>query len=159
MDKYTRDVVAKSDPNTALELCRDFEAGRERVFDAFLDANVLQTIWSADAYTIPPMTVDARVGGTWSLAMRDEATGAVSHCTARYLQINRPTRIVWLTKWLDGPLANAPEARVTLEFSVVQRGTRLKLMHEFFPDSQTRDHHRTGWTSGLDRLARLLEAD
>ncbi len=91
--------------------------------------------------------------------MRDEATGAVSHCTARYLQINRPTRIVWLTKWLDGPLANAPEARVTLEFSVVQRGTRLKLMHEFFPDSQTRDHHRTGWTSGLDRLARLLEAD
>ncbi len=149
-------MVANSDPNTTLELCRDFEARRERVFDSFLDANVLQTIWSADAYTITAMTVDGRVGGNWSLAMRDEATGTVSHCTARYVEIKRPTRIVWLTKWLDGPLANAPEARVTLEFTLVQGGTRLKLTHEFFPDSQTRDHHRKGWTSGLDRLAGLL---
>jgi glutathione S-transferase len=118
------DVVAKSDPNTTLELCRDFEADRERIFDAFLDANVLQTIWSADAYTITAMTVDARVGGSWRLALCDKATGAVSHCTARYIEINRPTRIVWLTKWLDGPLANAPEARVTLEFSPVQSQLR-----------------------------------
>jgi uncharacterized protein YndB with AHSA1/START domain len=40
----------------------------------------------------------------------------MSHRTARYLEITRPERIVWRTKWLDEPLASAPEVRVVLEF-------------------------------------------
>ncbi|MGH8865428.1 MAG: SRPBCC family protein, partial [Burkholderiales bacterium] len=143
--KRRKNMDEKPDPNTTLELSRDFQAERERVFGAFLDPTVLQTIWSADAYKIVEMTVDARVGGGWRLAMRDEATGGVSHCTARYVEIKRPVRIVWRTKWLDGPLADAPEARVILEFGAIEGGARLKLTHEFFPDSQTRDHHRAGW--------------
>ena len=143
--------------NFTLGLTRDFKASRERVFGAFLDACVLQTIWSADAYKIVEMKVDARVGGGWRLTMRDESTGAVSHCTARYVEIQEPARIVWLTKWLDGPLAGAPEARVTLEFSAIAGGTRLELTHERFPDAQTRDQHSGGWGSGFDRLAMLLD--
>ena len=149
-------MAARPDPTTTLELSRDFKAERERVFGAFLDAKVLQTIWSAEAYTIVEMTVDARVGGGWCLAMRDEATGAVAHCTARFAEITRPSRIVWWTRWLDGPLAGAPEMRVTLNFAAIPGGTRLTLTHELFPDRQTRDHHRSGWASGLERLARLL---
>jgi hypothetical protein len=42
----------------------------------------------------------------------------MSHRTARYLEITRPERIVWRTKWLDEPLASAPEARVVLEFKL-----------------------------------------
>lgn len=152
-------MAAKPDAETTLELSRDFNVECELVFAAFLDATVLQAIWSSDAYKIVEMTVDARVGGGWSLAMRDEATGAVSHCTACYVEIEKPARIVWRTKWLDGPLAGAPEARVTLEFSTLRGGTRLKLTHEFFADRQTRDHHKTGWTSGLERLAALLAGE
>lgn len=152
-------MAEKSDPNTTLELSRDFTAERERVFGAFLDATVLQTIWSAEAYKIVEIVVDARVGGGWSLTMRDEVTGVNGHCTARYLEIERPARIVWHTKWIDGPLAVAPEARVTLEFKVIDGGTRLKLVHEFFPNREIRDHHRGGWESCLDRLAKLLECE
>src|SRR5262245_59177864 len=107
------------DPNTTLELSRDFKAARQRVFDAFLDAKTLQTIWSAEAYSIVEITIDARVGGGWKLAMRDEASGAIGHCSARYVELQSPARIVWLTKWQDGPLADAPESRVTLEFSAI----------------------------------------
>jgi predicted enzyme related to lactoylglutathione lyase/uncharacterized protein YndB with AHSA1/START domain len=149
-------MAAKTDPDTTLELSRDFKSGRERVFSAFLDAAVLQAIWSNEAYKIVEMTVDPRVGGGWKLAMRDEASGSIGHCTARFAEIEKPSRIVWFTKWLDGPLAAAPEARVTLEFIALEAGTRLKLTHEFFPDRQTRDHHGQGWGSGLDRLARVL---
>lgn len=149
-------MAATLDPNTTLELCRDFKADRERIFQAFLDADILQTIWSADAYKIIEMSTDPRVGGGWQLAMRDEASGGVMHCSARYTEIDRPARIVWRTKWLDGPLAGAPEARVTLKFNATQSGTRLNLTHEFFPDSQTRDHHRGGWSSGFDLLERVL---
>jgi glutathione S-transferase len=151
--------VAKPDPDTTLKLTRDFEAAPELVFDAFLDAKVLRTIWSSASFKIVEMTVDARVGGGWKLAMRDEASGAVARCTARYAEIDRSKRIVWWVKWLDGPMAAAPEARVTLEFSAIGNGTRLKLTHEFFPDSQTRDHHGAGWGSGLERLAVLLSGN
>jgi uncharacterized protein YndB with AHSA1/START domain len=102
------------------------------------------------------MTVDTRAGGGWRFAMRDVATVAINHCTARYIEIDRPARIVWLTRWLDGPLARAPEARVKLEFSAIEGGTRLNLTHEFFPDRRSRDHHGAGWTSALQRLASLL---
>ena len=147
------------DPDTTLELSRDFKAERERVFGAFLNAAALQTIWSADAYKIVEIEVDARVGGGWSLVMRDETTGRLGHCEARYLEIEMPSRIVWSTKWLDGPLAAAPEARVTLEFRAIGSGTRLTLTHEFFPDRETRDHHGAGWASGLERLAMLLAGE
>jgi uncharacterized protein YndB with AHSA1/START domain len=92
-------------------------------------------------------------------SLRDEASGGMSHCTARYLEITRPERIVWRTKWLDEPLASAPEARVVLEFSALEGGTRLKLTYEFSPDRQPRDHHRAGWVSGLEWLARLLVSE
>jgi uncharacterized protein YndB with AHSA1/START domain len=82
--------------------------------------------------------------------MQDEGTGAVTHCIARYVAFERPRRIVWRTKWLDGPLAGAPKTRVTLEFEPIERGTRLKLAQEFFPDRQTRDHHGSGWASALE---------
>jgi uncharacterized protein YndB with AHSA1/START domain len=144
---------------TTLRLSRDFQAPPERVFDALLDAKTLKKIWSAETYTIVEMHVDARVGGEWRLAMRDEASGSVSHCTARYEEIRRPARIVWRVKWLDGPLASAPEGRVTLEFAAAGGGTRLQLTHEFFPDRATRDAHAGGWSSGFDRLAKLLASE
>ena len=147
---------AESSHETTLKLTRDFKADPERVFGAFLDPEALKRIWSTNEYRIVEMKADARTGGGWSMAMREEASGAVSRSTAQYDEIVRPSRIVWRTKWLDGPMAAAPEMRVTLEFSAIPGGTRVKLTHEFFPDSETRDHHGTGWTSGFDRLELLL---
>jgi glutathione S-transferase len=152
-------MARNPDPETTLRLSRDFAADRERVFGAFLDAAALRTIWSAEAYEIVELTMDARVGGGWSLAMRDRASGGVGHCTARFSAIERPSRIVWHTRWLDGPLAVAPEARVTLVFTAIEGGTRCDLTHEFFPDRDTRDHHGSGWAAGFDRLARLLAGE
>jgi uncharacterized protein YndB with AHSA1/START domain len=151
-------VAARPDPSTTIELARDYDAPPELVFNAFFDAKALQYIFSADAYTIIEMKVDARVGGGWTLAMRDEATGAIGHCTSHYLEIERPRRIVCLNQWLDGPLAGEPETKVTLEFEKIARGTRLKLTHEFFPDSQICKQHSTGWATAFERLARHLAA-
>jgi uncharacterized protein YndB with AHSA1/START domain len=137
-------------------MSREFDAPPELVFDTFCDAKALQFIFSADAYKIVEMTVDARVGGGRSLAMRDEATGHVARSTARYLEIERPKRIVCMTQWLDGPMANEPENRVTLEFEKSGRGTRLKLTHEFLPDRTICDHQSSGWMSAFERLAEHL---
>ena len=144
------------DPDTTLVLSRDFEADRELVFGALLDAKVLQTIWSVKPWTIVEITVDARVGGHWTLAMRDETTGALVRCTARYVEIEKPHRIVWRSKWLDGPLAETAEMRITLEFGAIAGGTRVTVTHELFPDRATRDDQGRRWAAELKLLDRLL---
>ncbi len=147
---------ASHDPQTTLRLTRVLAAPPARVFDSLLDPQVLRAIWSTDDYRIVDMTLDARVGGGWQMTMRDEATGGLNHCAARYVELERPHRIVWLTRWQDGPMAGIPEMRVTLELSPDPSGARLELTHEFFPDRTTRDHHGTGWGAGFDRLAQRL---
>ncbi|MBX9787773.1 MAG: SRPBCC domain-containing protein [Pirellulales bacterium] len=150
-------MTRTANPETTLRMSRRIAADRERVYAALLDANVLQQIWSAEAYTIARIAVDPRVGGGWQMAMRDEATGTENRCSATYLELDPPQRIVWLTKWHDGPLADAAEMRVTLQLSSIGGDTQIDLVHEFFPDSTTRDHHASGWGAGFDRLAALLE--
>ena len=152
-------MAANPDPDTTIELSRDYAAPRHRVFDIFFDSEALTYVFSADAYTVVEMDIDPRVGGGWSLAMRDEATGEVNHCTARYVAIDRPKRIVWLSKWSDGPLADAEEMRITLEFENCGRGTRLKLTHEFFPDSTTRDRQALRWAAEFEQLEDLLAGE
>lgn len=144
------------DPDTTLVLSRDFEADREVVFGALLDAKVLQTIWSVKPWTIVEITVDARVGGYWKLVMRDETSGALVRCMARYMEIERPCRIVWRSKWLDGPLVDADEMRITLEFTSVAIGTRLTVTHELFPDRKTRDDQGERWAAELTLLSRMF---
>jgi uncharacterized protein YndB with AHSA1/START domain len=146
-------------PDTTLVLSRDFPADRDLVFDVLLDAKGLQTIWSVDAWKVVEIAVDPRVGGGWKLAMLDAATGRVMHCTARYVEIERPSRIVWRSKWLDGPLAGPAETRITLEFSAITGGTRLTVTHELFPDRETRDHTGQRWASELRQLDRLLAGE
>ena len=127
------------------------------MFGAFFDAKALQQAFSHDAYRIIEMNVDPRVGGGWNFAMCDQTTGVVLRSAARFVEIERPSRIVCLTRWFDGPLATAGEMRVTLEFSGIAGGTRLSLTHEFFSNGETRDHHARGWAASMDRLALLLE--
>jgi uncharacterized protein YndB with AHSA1/START domain len=144
------------DPDTTLVLSRDFEADQELVFGALLDAKVLQTIWSVKPWTIVEITVDPRVGGYWKLSMRDETTGALVRCTARYMEIEKPRRIVWRSKWLDGPLVDADEMRITLELASVAGGTRLTVTHELFPDRKTRDDQGERWAAELALLSRMF---
>ncbi len=147
------------DPTTALELDRTFAVDRATLFDAFLDPAMLRRIWSTARNRIVEMTVDARVGGGWALAMRDERTGAVTRCAARFVEVNRPIRIVWQSAWFDGPHAAVGETRVTLDFAQAGGDTRLRLRHELIPDHATRDRFAMEWSAEFARLGQLLAGE
>ena len=144
------------DPDTSVRLTRSFAAPRARVFAVFLDCEALRHIWTSPDYPILDMSMDARVGGGWAFAMRMGEGGAVQHCSARYIEITPNERIVWLTSWTDGPMAGRPEMRVTLDFFEEAGGSRIEVVQEFFPDSQTRDHHAEGWSAGFAKLDAAL---
>jgi len=48
------------------------------------------------------------------------------------------------------------ETQVTVDFRQAGNSTEVVLTHEFFPTGKARDDHNRGWSSCLDRLAKLL---
>lgn len=136
----------------ALKLARTYGAPLEKVFRAWTDPEIMKR-WFApsDAFSVPEVEVDARVGGRYRIVMR-APDGEYHRVGGVYREVVRPTRLVFTWAWESTP---ERESLVTVEF--VDRGdmTELTLTHEQFADAEARDKHREGWTGCLERLARL----
>ena len=85
-----------------LRIERDFAAGPERVFDAWTSVDALRRWWPAGpGWTTPVAEVDARVGGTLRLVMRDPE-GAEFGGEGTYLTLDRPRKLAFAWRW-DSP--------------------------------------------------------
>ena len=50
------------------------------------------------------------------------------------------------------------ELLVTIDFIKLEdRKTKIKISQRGFPNTESRDNHRVGWTGGLSNLAKLLK--
>ena len=56
---------------TALNVRRTFDAPRERVFDAFIDADLLRNWFGPPGVTVGEVTFDARTGGRYRIEMKN----------------------------------------------------------------------------------------
>jgi uncharacterized protein YndB with AHSA1/START domain len=117
-----------------------------RVWAALTEAATIKA-W----LTCQNVTFEARVGGRYSLFDGD-ATGQIT-------AVEPPRRLeyTWvMAGWPEG----APPSRVrwTLTPTGARKGTRLRLVHEAFPDRSTRDAHDAGWDgSFFDKLLPWLK--
>jgi uncharacterized protein YndB with AHSA1/START domain len=141
-----------------LRLERLIRADRERVFAAWTRPEQLQ-VWSApEGMTIPEGELDLRVSGRWRVVMV-EANGTRHEAFGKYLEVTPPERLVYTHAWRreggDGA-ASTPETVVTVEFHAAVGGTRVVLTQEGFATPQSRDGHREGWASTLNRLEALF---
>jgi uncharacterized protein YndB with AHSA1/START domain len=143
-------------PNdTTITITRTFAASRERVFDAFTVGDQVRQWWGDENWVVTSMETDAQTGGGFRFEMLNRATGETFRSSATYNEVKRPERLVWTNFW-EGQSGLAPQTRVTVQFREVKGGTEVTILHEFFPDKTTRDHHLAGWTASLDALPRLL---
>ena len=143
--------------DTTLRMERFFKAPPERIFRAFTTPSELRALWTSADHPITDLKIDARPGGGWSLTM--EGMGpkpAVSRAT--YTEFKPPHLLAWTVLWEADWAAGWKEMRVTLRFDAVPGGTKLSLVHEFFPDRATRDAHAGGWGGALDKLAKAVSA-
>lgn len=147
-------VIDREPAVLELQLERTIPAERERVFAACTRADLLRR-WSAPAgLTIEDGVVDLRAGGGWRVVMV-EACGRRHEAFGTYREIASPEWIACTHAWRtdDG---STSETVVTVELRPEFRGTRLVLSQAGFETQESRDGHRAGWSSALDRLQSLF---
>ena len=140
-----------------LQLTRFFRAPRERVYDAFVDPELMSAWQCPRGMAVIEASADARVGGNYSLRMRAR-DGTTFGVGGQYVELNRPARLSYTWAWEAG--SPMPEGMQTLiEIDLVERdgGTEMRMLHTGFPSAELRDNHVHGWNSCFNRLNDALD--
>jgi uncharacterized protein YndB with AHSA1/START domain len=131
----------------------DIEAPRERVFEAWTQAEELRRWFSPGPMTTRVAEVDLRVGGRYRVIMR-APDGAEHTVSGVYRSIDPPGRLVFTWRWEDQP--DPVETVVTIELTARGTSTELLLRHEGHPNAKERESHEHGWNGCLDKLEKVV---
>lgn len=156
---------------TVLQVRRTLAAPRERVFEAWLDPELLRQWLTGPRGTSHQAEVDARVGGEFRVAVTSNLGGLLGRLpgsfdgsvqmVGRYLEISPPERLVFTFSWENFPTIDLePDATtVTVEFHESGERTEIVLTHERQPSRRLRAFHSYGWRGSLRKLDALLQRE
>jgi uncharacterized protein YndB with AHSA1/START domain len=136
------------------ELSRTFEASPQRVFDAMTVPEQIARWWGPEGFTCPTVTLDAKVGGAYRIAMQPPE-GELFHLTGEYLEVRPPIRLAYTFRW-EPPDPDDRETVARLALHARDGATELALTQGPFATAARRELHKAGWTDTLDRLASHL---
>jgi uncharacterized protein YndB with AHSA1/START domain len=133
-------------------LRRVLPATREEVFEAWTDAEGMRAWMCADPATEARVSLDVRVGGTFTIDMIAPEKTYPHH--GEYLEIEPPRRLVftWFSEATRG-------LRSVVSVELFERGdeTELVLTHDDLPgDEETARSHEQGWGAITARLGTFL---
>ncbi|AKT39465.1 SRPBCC family protein [Chondromyces crocatus] len=146
-----------TDATVTAQVTHQFTASAERVFDAWLDPEKVK-LWMAmprpdgTPTELRRVALDPRVGGTFSFV--DVRDGEEIEHTGEYLEIERPTRLVFT--W-SIPRYSPDVDRVTVEITPRSSGCEVKLSAEMA--AQWAAHMTSiekGWGHMLDAIDAVL---
>ncbi len=138
-----------------IQLRRRFPVRREKVFDAWTDANVLRRWWCPQGWVPAEIEVDARPGGEYLIGMRWPGLGRPIYVYGQFLEVRRPERLVYTWQW-ENAFEQMPQTRVTVQFIETGATTEIVLTHEELPEIAVCLRHRTGWLAAWERMERSL---
>ena len=143
-----------------VSLTRRIAASPEFVFRAWIDAKHLAEWWGPKGFTNPVCEVDARVGGAIRIHMR-APDGTVYPMTGRFVEIDRPHRLVFMTAALDGEGKAMFEILNTVTFTAIAGGTEIALVAQVTSTTPAAPQYLAGmsqgWGQTLDRLAAFVQ--
>jgi uncharacterized protein YndB with AHSA1/START domain len=137
-----------------LRIERTYNASAERVFDAWTSEEVMRRWWHAGRdWQTTEAEVDLRVGGIVRVRMRDPHTDGEVGGGGQYLEIERPTRLVFTWLW-DG---NDRRQVIEIDFEEGEDGaTTVRFIHRNLWDEAAVRDHDMGWNLCFDNLDRAL---
>src|SRR5271155_5945008 len=105
-----------------MSLTRRVSAPPEVVCRAWINAKELAEWWGPKGFTNPVCEVDARIGGAILIDMRSPE-GVVYPMTGRFVTIDRPHRLVFVTAAIDCEGKPMFEVTNTVIFTEMRGGT------------------------------------
>ncbi|MCP4315544.1 MAG: SRPBCC domain-containing protein [Hyphomicrobiales bacterium] len=134
---------------------RTISASIEKVFDAWINPELLVQWWGPEGMSIPKHTLDVREGGTWETTMRNADGGEVV-VSGVYKAIDRPNRLVFTWAWTQPDGTRGEETEISVTFAAVDGGTKMTLDQRTFAEVDNRDNHGMGWQSSFNCLDQLF---
>ncbi|HKD29655.1 MAG TPA: SRPBCC family protein [Xanthobacteraceae bacterium] len=125
-----------------------YAASPERVFDAFLDAQIApRFLFATPTGEMIVAEIEPRVGGHFTFTERRPDMGDVRH-VGEYLEIDRPRRLVFT---FGVPQFDPRTTTVTIEIRPKGEGCELTLTHDGVPPDYAKRTHE-GWSRILAGL-------
>lgn len=145
-----------------MSLTRRIAAPPDVVFQAWIDAKQLAEWWGPKEFTNPVCWVDARLGGAILIHMR-APDGVVHVMTGRFVQIDWPHRLVFISAAIDDQGKPVFEVRNTVTFRQIRNGTEIALVAEVTKTTADAPRYLAGmsqgWSQSLERLIALVCAN
>lgn len=146
-------TIPPPDTGVSLTMRRTLNAPREKVFNAWIDAEAM-TRWFRPGGKAPVVSLDVRVGGVYRIDII-QGDGSAVPVTGKYVEIVRPEKLVFTWMWVND--SEQREMLITVEFHEHDEGTELVLRHDRLANQESADSHRMGWDACLNGLVPLLE--
>jgi uncharacterized protein YndB with AHSA1/START domain len=146
-----------------LEICltRRVAASPDVVFAAWIDPKQLAKWWGPKGFTNSVCQVDARVGGAMMIDMR-APDGVVYPMTGRFVTIDRPHRLVFVTAAIDDEGKPMFEVLNSVIFDAARGGTEISLVARVIKTTSAAPQYLAGmsqgWCQSLDRLTEFVTA-
>jgi len=137
---------------------RTFDAARERVWQAFMDPEIVPRWWGKHGTTTIVEAMDVRVGGAWRYVSQADDREDVTFF-GEYLEIQAPERFRW-TFLFDVPGVGPQGGPETHTFDAVGGRTLVRSVGEMGSAAEIEAAAAIGMIEGgielWDRLAELL---
>ena len=139
-----------ADPATGeVSYTRVHEAPAELLFECMTTPEHLTHFWGPTGTVTPvdKITVDLRPGGAFETTMVDEASGEEYTMTAVYAVIDRPSRLVWTERDVEGGMVT------TITFADMGDGRTEVTTHQTnVPAMYLSAEAQAGFVTSLDRF-------
>jgi uncharacterized protein YndB with AHSA1/START domain len=159
-EQTTGRVAAEKHGERQIKVVREFDAPRERVFEAFTDPDQVAQWWGPHGTTTKIEELDARTGGDYRFVI-GESDGSESTFRGAFREVTPPERLSWSFEWGGMPGYVSVD---TTEFEDLGDGrTRVTTISTFFFEEERDGMIQAGMESGLndsyERLDALLAQD
>lgn len=158
----TKDKTTIETDETSLSVERTYFTSPERLYQAWTDPALVAQWLAPGPMKCSVPVYDVRKGGKWRIEMRGPGPNGKEMqmvYEGTFAEVTPGKRIVML--WppaMPGvdPEADDPPSVVTITFSPVAGGTRLKLTQDGMPNKEGAGHAAMGWEFAFEKLAALL---
>jgi uncharacterized protein YndB with AHSA1/START domain len=147
----TKNNATIEPPGSKLTIQRIINAPCRLVFNAWTDPRQMVQWWSPEDVECRSVTADLKVGGAYRIHMLSPDGDHIA--IGKYEEIVPGKRLRFTWEWEHYAMADSV---VTVEFEDLGKTTRLTLTHEGLPDREDTPDHKRGWTSALNKFARLM---